>query len=430
MLISLAAGFSTVTAVSLTLFGLYATVKTKGLAFRSFPAMLRQIRSPQKTGRTVSPFRAFATSLSGTIGVGNLTGVAVAISLGGPGAVFWMWISALLCMTVKYFEIYLAIRHQPKEETHYAFAPMEYVKKATESKGFAGLFALFGVFSALLMGNMIQTNAAVNTARTVFSLPGMATGLCFAGGAAFFLWGGIRRITEGLEKILPLLGGGFLLLGLIVIGIRADRIPSALVEIFRSAFSFSSAGGGLLGSGIALAFRHGVGNGLFSHEAGLGSAGLAHGACGADPEKQGLWGIFEVFFDTVVISTISALMILTTRTPGQEGDVTSAAEAVLGKFGAGAVALCLILFAFLSVLSWSCYGETCFVWICGKKTAPIFRILYLFATVPAIFTTQGILWQWAEVVNGGMMILNLTALFGFRKDLVQCKPPEHKRRAR
>ncbi|MBO5222800.1 MAG: sodium:alanine symporter family protein, partial [Clostridia bacterium] len=391
MLTHLASGFGATTTATLMVFGLYATIKTRGGALRAFPAMLRQITSPQQTGRPISPFRAFATSLAGTIGVGNITGVALAITLGGAGAVFWMWISALLCMTVKQFEIYLAVKHQPKEETHYGFAPMTYIKKITESKGFAGLFALFGLFSALTMGSMIQTDAAVHGAKSAFGVAPWVTAVLFSVGVGVFLSGGIPRNAGALEKTLPLLGGIFLLTGLVVIGFRYDRILPAFGRIFTEAFSFSSLSGGVLGSGFALGFRYGVGNGLFSHEAGLGSGGLAHGACGADPLQQSLWGIFEVFFDTVVISTVSALMILTAESAHSSEGVLTAAHEVLGPVGKGIVALCLILFAFLSVLSWSCYGETCFVWLTSKKGAVIYRILFLLSPVLSLFAAENTL---------------------------------------
>ncbi|MBO5248689.1 MAG: sodium:alanine symporter family protein, partial [Clostridia bacterium] len=239
----------------------------------------------------------------------------------------------------------------------------------------------------------------------------------FAAGAAIFLGGGIRRIAEAMEKAVPLLGAAFLLLGCTVILLRYDNILPAFRRIFTEAFSFSSAAGGFLGSGMMLAFRHGVGNGLFSHEAGLGSAGLVHGACGADPKVQGLWGMFEVFADTIVISTVSALMILTSGVGGTSNNVLNAAGAVLGSIGKGAIALCLILFAFLSVLSWSCYGETCFVWLCGKKSAPVFRILFAVTPVLAVLSSESTLWCSAEIINGGMMILNLTGLLGYRGEL-------------
>ncbi|MBQ1965894.1 MAG: sodium:alanine symporter family protein [Clostridia bacterium] len=259
MITYLGAAFGMVTAGILMIYGLYATVRSRCLPIRGFLAMFRQIKTPS-SGGTVSPFRAFATSLGGTIGVGNLTGVALAVSLGGAGAVFWMWVSAFLCMTVKYFEVYLALKHQPEGETHYGFAPMQYIKKATEHKGFAVLFALLGVFSALVMGSMIQTNAAANAAFDAFSLPFWGTGILFTLGAAVFLSGGIRRVMGALEKAVPILGAIFLLLGLLVISLRFPRIFPAFQRIFTEAFSFSSAAGGFLGSGIALAFRHGVGN--------------------------------------------------------------------------------------------------------------------------------------------------------------------------
>ncbi len=417
MLTYLAAAFGTVTAGALMSYGLYATVKTRFLPIRAFPAMLRQLREPQQTGRAVSPFRAFATSLAGTIGVGNLTGVSLAIAMGGPGAVFWMWVSALLCMTVKYFEVWLAMKHQPEQEVQYGFAPMEYLKKATESKGFAALFSLFGLFSSLAMGSMIQTNAAANAANQAFASSPWAVGILFTAGAGIFLTGGIKRIANAMEKAVPVLGGIFLFSGILIICLQYDRILPAFQSIFREAFSLSSAAGGFFGSGMVLAFRYGVGNGLFSHEAGLGSAGLAHGACGADPEKQGLWGMFEVFADTIVISTVSALMILTTGVSGDSGGILQSANVTLGPWGKGLMALCLILFAFLSVLSWSCYGETCFVWLCGKKSAPVFRIIFALSPLLAILAPEGKLWESAEIINGGMMILNLTGLLGYRKEL-------------
>lgn len=407
--------FGTLTAGALMVYGLYATVKTRFLPVRAFPAMLRQILRGQKSSRrTVSPFKAFATSLGGTIGVGNLTGVSLALATGGPGAVFWMWVSAFTCMTVKYFEIFLAVKYQPEGEANYGFGSMCYLKKALKFPVFPGLFALFGLLSALMMGSMIQTNAAANCARGSFGLSPGITGLLFTAGAAVVLGGGVKRIMGLTEKAVPLLGGIFLAVAVIVIGRNASRILPVLRQIFQGAFSFRAAAGGFLGTGMAAAFRAGVTNGLFSHEAGLGSAGLAHGACGARPEEQGLWGAFEVFADTVVISTLSALMILTA---GNTGSVEEAAGSALGPVGEGITALCLILFAFLSVVSWSCYGETCFVWLCGKNSVPAYRILFLLTPLPAAFLTESTLWQTAEAVNGMMMLLNLAALTVFRGEL-------------
>ncbi len=417
MITHLGAGFGTVTAGILMIYGIYATVKSRCLPVRGFLAMFRQIKSPSSSKKTVSPFRAFATSLGGTIGVGNLTGVALALALGGAGAVFWMWVSAFLCMTIKYFEVYLALKHQPKGESHYGFAPMQYIQKATEHKGFAVIFALLGVGSALVMGSMIQTNAAANAAYEAFSVPLWVMGGVFLLATTLCLSGGFRRVMGILEKAVPILGALFLLLGMVVIALRYDRVLPAFQRIFQEAFSISSASGGFLGSGIALAFRHGVGNGLFSHEAGLGSAGLAHGACGAKPEEQGLWGMFEVFADTIIISTVSALMILTTGVIGETGGVLTAAQQALGSVGEAIVSVCLILFAFLSVLSWSCYGETCFVWLCGKKSVIPYRILFLLTPLFAAIAPDASLWAWAEIINGSMMVLNLTGLLGFGDEL-------------
>ncbi len=416
MLTKTAEIFGTVTAGTLMVFGLYATGKTRFLPVRAFPAAFRQIKGSKDPRRTVSPFKAFATSLGGTIGVGNLTGVSLALASGGAGAVFWMWVSAFVCMTVKYFEIFLAVKYQPEGETNYGFGSLCYVKKALKSNAFSGLFALFGLLSALMMGSMIQTNAAANCAKETFGLPPAVVGLLFTLAAGAVLGGGVKRIMGLTEKAVPLLGGLFLTVAVTVIGLHFSRIPSAFRQIFQGALSFRSAAGGFLGTGIAAAFRAGVSNGLFSHEAGLGSAGLAHGACGAKPEEQGLWGIFEVFADTVVISTLSALMLLTT---GKTGSVTEAAGKALGPVGEAITALCLISFAFLSVVSWSCYGETCFVWLCGRKSVLAYRILFLLTPLPAAFLTESTLWQTSEVVNAMMMLLNLAALTIFRGELKQ-----------
>lgn len=416
MIQSLGIGFSTVCSLLLLGFGLYTAVKTRGFAFRSLPKAFRRIRSPDRSERPVSPFRAFITSLSGTVGVGNITGVAVALAFGGAGSVFWMWVSALLCMGIKQFEITLALRHQPKEETNYAFAPMLYVQRATESKEYAALFALFGVFSALVMGNMLQTVSAAEEAKIAFSLPSSVTAALFAILTFFFLRGGIGGVMRTLERVLPILGVLFLITGLGILAVRLPRIPEAIARIFREAFSFAPAAGGIFGTGIARGFRFGTENGLFSHEAGLGSGGLAHGACGADAKKQGLCGIVEVFLDTAVLSTVSALVILVSSEEGATGTVLSAAHGTFGNVGAWTVATCLMLFALLSVFSWGCYGETCFVWLCGRRSAAVFRILYPAVTLLSVFLPAD-LWGWSRLINGAMMILNVTALIALRGEM-------------
>lgn len=414
MLEHLAAGFGTVTAVVLLLFGAYATIKSRGFAFRALPAAFRQIVSPEDGTQRVSPVQAFAASLAGTIGVGNITGVSVAIALGGAGAVFWMWVSALLCMSVKYYEIRLAVRNHDPQETDYSFAPMNYIRKATSSRFFSGCFALAGMLAALAMGNLVQTNAACQAGGDAFGIPSIFWGILFAVGTGAILTGGVQRVVKSAEKGIPLLGGLFLLVGVAVILRNASALPEAFRQIFSGAFSGRSVIGGSVGGGIAAAMRYGVGNGLFSHEAGLGSAGLVHGGCGANPDRQGLWGIFEVFIDTILISTVSALMILT---GSGGGDVLDAAGNAFGRFGRGIVAFTLIAFAFLSVLSWGAYGETCFAYLSGKRGIWGYRTLFVMTPILAAFLTEGRLWAAAETVNGFMMILNLTALIAFRKEL-------------
>ena len=414
----LAAGFGTATAAALLLFGICANIASKGFAFRAFPSALRQAFRPADQTKTVSPLQAFATSLAGTLGVGNLTGVSLAVALGGAGAVVWMWISALLCMIIKYFEIRLALLHQPKNESVYAFAPMEYIRKATGSKFFAAAFAAAGTASALIMGNLLQTGAAAAALQTSFRIPTGVTAAVFAAGTGAVVFGGAKRIARTAEKALPALGIGFLLLGGVLLLLRARDLPEVFADIFRSAFSLRAAGGGFLGAGWIRALRYGVGNGLFSHEAGLGSAGLAHGACGADPDRQGLWGILEVFTDTILLSTVSALVILVTGVDGSDGNgVTAAAQEVFGAVGGGAVSVCLALFAFLSVLSWGAYGETCFCWLAEKSGSVPFRILFSLTPLLAVLSSPANLLPVAEIANGVMLSFHLPGLIAFRKDL-------------
>ncbi len=411
----------TAAAALLMAFGLFLTVRSHFFPFRilkNLPALFRSGRSSNKNENRVSSFQAFATSLAGTIGIGNIAGVSGAILVGGPGAVFWMWTAAALCMIIKYFEIVLAIQFRTPGETKYSFGPMNYIRAGTDTRVCAGIFALLGVFGALCMGNMAQGSCVAAVAAFTWDLPPAAVGVLLAGGVALFVFKGIHRIAKALEKLTPFLGAVYILGGCGVILLHLPQLPESFLSIFRNAFTPTAATGGFLGATVAAAFRQGVNNGLFSNEAGIGSGGLAHGACDCkDAKQQGLWGIVEVFLDTVIISGISALMILCTGVWQRNGGVSEAVNETFGLPGTILLALLVAFFAFVSMLSWSYYGESCYVYLCGKEKTGFYRILFVTAAFLGAVLSYDKIWTWSGILNSLMLIFNLTGLWAHRKKL-------------
>ena len=300
--------------------GLFLTIKTGGLQFRRFGYMMKNTLLGLFTGHHrdqdeagVSPFQAVATAMAGTIGTGSIAGLATAITSGGPGAVFWMWVSALLGMVTKYAEIVLSLKFREKNDSgQWIGGPMYYIKNGLHAKWLAVSFAVFAMIACLGTGNATQSNSIAVALESTMDVRPWITGVVLTIIAAAVILGGMRRIASVNEKLVPFMAVFFVGCSVAALILNAQKIPAAFALIFREAFHFRAAAGGAAGYGIMLAMRYGFARGIFSNEAGLGSAPIAHAASSTkDPVRQGLWGMFEVFFTTIIICTCSALVLLT-----------------------------------------------------------------------------------------------------------------------
>ena len=431
---------SIVMMVMLIAVGLFLTIKTGALQFRRFGYATKNTigslfdkRQHVKEAGSVSPFQAVTTALAGTIGTGSIAGLATALVSGGPGAVFWMWISALLGMVTKYSEILLSIKYREKnEEGAWVGGPMYYIKKGLKSEWLAILFALFAMIACIGTGNATQSNAISGVMESTLSVPTWTTGLILTIIVALVILGGIKRIASVNEKVVPSMAIFFVVCAIIVLCINCQKIPSAFALIFKEAFNFKSALGGVAGYGVLSAMRYGVGRGVFTNEAGLGSAPIAHSASSTtDPVKQGWWGMFEVFATTIIICTMSALVILTSDayqviyqakdlSPALNGAALSSQafnEAVpnVGKFG---VAIATVFFSLSTILGWAYYGEVCVGYIFKKhrKTAVmIYRIVYVASVFVGAISNIGVVWLIADCFNVLMAVPNLIALIVLSK---------------
>ncbi len=419
----------------LALAGAFFTARTRFVQIRRFGDMLcltmgAFTRRKNAAPGEVSPLQAMTTALAATVGTGNIAGVAGAIALGGPGAVFWMWVSAFLGMATKYAEVVLAVRHRQRaaDGTFYG-GPMYYIR--TLGRGFAPLarlFALLGALAAFGIGNMVQANTAAEAAAfslTAFfpALPEaplrLFVGLLLSLAVALALMGGASRIGRATERLVPLMSALYACMALTVIVLRFPAAVCALGDIVTSSFSPRAALGGAAGIGLQTALRCGMERGMFSHEAGMGSAPIAHaGAQTDDPDRQGLFGIFEVFADTIVICTLTALAILASGVKVPYGRAAGAelTIAAMGTvFGDGLAALltsvCLALFALSTMLSWSLYGERCFAFLTGGRAAWLYRAAFIAAILPGAAMRMETVWTLSGTLNGLMAVPNLIALF-------------------
>lgn len=370
-----------------------------------------------------SPWRTLSVALAGTLGVGNITGVALAIYYGGPGAVFWMWVSAFFAMFLKYAEIVLALRTRvtgADGEVH--GGAMYYMKTLVTGKTgrfFAGMFAVLCMMASLTLGGVVQTSAAAEAAESVFGVPKIVVGAVFAVLAAMILFKGIRRVEAVTSALIPLLCAAYTLLSLVAIALRFEALPGVFGAIFRGAFSLRSGAAGIAGFLSAGAFRYGVARGLVSNEAGCGTSPIVHaGSKVREPAAQGIFGILEVFVDTVLLCTLTALVILTSAVPSCEGSayVIRAYGSVLGGAAAPFLALSIALFAFATVLCWAHYGRECLSYFTNNGKA---RTAFLALTALSVFLgaviSPALLWDVTDLVLALMTVLNLSALFlGYR----------------
>lgn len=416
--------------------GLLLSIRTGFIQFRKFGytfkvTLGRIFHKKEAADGSITPFQAVCTALAATVGTGNIAGVAGAIAIGGPGAVFWMWISALLGMCTKFSEVTLAVHFREKNKHgDWTGGPMYYIKNGLGPKWrwMAVLFALLGVLTVFGTGNATQVNtitSAVNTAllschvidASSVSISSLIIGIIIAVLVALILLGGIKRIGRVAEMLVPFMALLYIILALGVIFLNIDRVPGVFASIFEGAFSPASVTGGVVGS-FFLSMQKGVARGIFSNEAGLGTGSIAHATADTDhPVKQGFFGIFEVFADTIIICTMTALVILCSGVPVNYG-TDAGAELTINGFIATygnwvsiftAVALCC--FAFSTILGWGLYGTRCIEFLFGTWINKPFMVVYSLVAVIGATADLGLLWSVAETFNGLMSIPNLIALF-------------------
>jgi AGCS family alanine or glycine:cation symporter len=401
--------------------GLLLTILTGAIQFRRLGLALREVlgRITWRSGGRgdVRPFQAVATALASTVGVGNIAGVATAIFLGGPGAVFWLWVSGLLGMATKYAEIVVALHYrEPDASGTMRGGAMYVLKKGPGWPWLGSVFALLTALAAFGIGNMVQANSVADALRATLQVPPWLTGAALVVLTALVILGGIRSIARVTQWLVPFMAVFYVLGALLVLALHAEHLPRALALIFKGAFSGTAAVGGFAGSTLMMALRYGIARGLFSNEAGLGSAPMVHATADTDhPVRQGLYGVFEVFVDTLVICTATALVILVTDTwiCGATGAALSARafEAGLpGTFGDLVVTGGLLLFAFSTLLGWSYYGETGIVYLLGAKAAMPYRLAWLVFVYLGATGSLHLVWDIADTLNGLMAIPNLVGL--------------------
>ena len=400
--------------------GAYLTVGLNFMPWRktipyAFGLLIRG-RKASGTGE-ISPFQALMTAMSATIGTGNIAGVATAIFIGGPGAIFWMWITALVGMATKYGEAVLAVKYRETDALNkHVGGPMYYIKNGLGSNWgwLAFLFALFGTIAAFGIGNMVQSNSVADALHSNFSINKQLSGAVIAILAALVILGGIKRIGTVAGKLVPFMAIAYILGSVIIIIANIEEVPAALMIIIDGAFNGTAAAGGFAGATVLMAIQKGVARGIFSNEAGLGSAPIAHAAAQTDnPVRQGLIGMLGTFIDTIIVCTMTALVIIMTGawTSGETGaTLSTAAYGSAIPFGEYIITFGLVVFAFTTILGWSYYGERCAEYIFGTAVIVPYRILWIIAAFIGASQKVNFIWLLADVMNGFMALPNLIAL--------------------
>ncbi len=408
--------------------GLYLSVRLRFLQFSKFGHMMKSTilgvfgkHHHEKDESGVSPFQAVATAMAGTIGTGSIAGLATAITMGGPGAIFWMWVSALLGMVTKYSEIVLSLKFREKNaKGEWVGGPMYYLQNGLKAKWLAVLFAVFAMLACLGTGNATQSNSIAVALKSTMNVPVWITGIALTVIAACVILGGVRRIASVNEKMVPFMAVFFVVCSIVALILNIKEIPAAFALIFKEAFNFKAAAGGVAGYGIMAAMQYGFSRGVFSNEAGLGSAPIAHAASSTkDPVKQGLWGMFEVFFTTIIICTLSGVVVLTAghwdsgEYEGAALSIASFNELVPHVGGIG-VTLATIFFALSTILGWAYYGEVCIGYLTNKSKAAVwvYRCVYVAFVFIGAVAELDVVWAVSEMMNGLMIVPNLIGVLG------------------
>ena len=431
--------------------GLLLTVRTGCFQLRRWGYWMRHTFGAILTDRSVtahtareeqaiSQFQSLCTALASTIGTGNLVGVATAILSGGPGAVFWMWVMALLGMMTSYAENVLGIYYRRKDPAGgWRGGPMYYLRDGLGSrpgcklpgKVLAALFAAFCALASFGIGNLSQLNSIAGNLKAAFGVPEAATGAVLAAVSAVILLGGLKRVAAVAEKLVPAMALLYIVGALTVVGVHITAVPAALAAIVKGAFGLQAAGGGVVGYGLSRAITWGFKRGAFSNEAGLGSSVMVHAASNVkEPVQQGMWGIFEVFADTMVVCTLTALVVLTSgfvdpdtgrMAAGAAGSalVGQAFDAVFGTLGAKLIAVCVLLFAYSTTLGWSCYGCKAVEYLFGAEAGAGYRVLFVAVMPLGAVMRLDLAWALSDTFNGLMMLPNLIGVVALSGTVVR-----------
>lgn len=414
--------------------GIYLSCRTGFIQVRKFGYIMKNTigsvfkkKNKKDNGNNLSPIEAVTTALAGTVGTGNIAGVTGAIFVGGVGAVFWMWVSAFFGMCTKFAEITLALRYREKDENGtYRGGPMYYITNGLGKnfKWLAVLFAAFGALASFGIGNISQSSEISGALKGLLNIKPLASGIILAVIVAIVVIGGVKRIGQVTSYLVPFMSIFYIIAGIVVIAIRIEDMPVLLGSIFKQAFNFKAVGGGIFGYVIMNAMRQGFARGVFSNEAGLGSAPIAHAASSTEePCEQAMWGVFEVFVDTIVICSITAFAIILSGVLNVEGGLdafsskgaaaVSAFNAILpGNVGGGIIQVSLIFFALSTILGWFYYGQSCLDYLTKNNKAVqwIYKVVFVLVCIVGAVGSGKLMWDIADTLNGLMAIPNLVAL--------------------
>ena len=409
--------------------GLYLTLRLGFIQIRYLPLALGYLFKKDKGGKgDVSSFAALCTALAATIGTGNIVGVATAVQAGGPGAIFWMWLVALLGMATKYAECLLAVKYRVRDKNGFmAGGPMYYIERGLGIKWLAKLFALFGVMVAFFgIGTFPQVNAITHAMQDTFNIPVLVTAIIVTLLVGLIILGGVKRIATASSVIVPFMAILYVTTSLVIILLNIEKVPDAISLIIYSAFDPQAALGGAVGFTVMRAIQSGVARGIFSNESGLGSAPIAAAAAQTrEPVRQGLISMTGTFLDTIIVCTMTGIVLVLTgawNNPELAGaTVTNYAFAQgLGtSIGATIVTVGLLFFAFTTILGWCYYGERCFVYLVGIRGVKLYRLAYIVLVGLGSFLHLNLIWIIADIVNGLMAFPNLIALIGLRKVVIE-----------
>lgn len=405
--------------------GLYLTILLKGMQFRALPHAFRLIfQKDHHHEGDISHFAALMTALAATVGIGNIVGVATAITLGGPGAVFWMWMTGLVGMATKYSEAVLAVKYREKGPHGMRGGPMYYLTNGANLPWLGTLFAIFTACASFGIGNMTQVNATAKIFEATFHIPTVTTGIVLTLLTGLVILGGIRSISKFTSYLVPMMIVVYVGCSLFVLVLNVSEIPHAFGLIFYHAFNPAAATGGFVGATIAAAMRYGIARGVFSNESGMGSAPIAAAAARTnDPVKQALVSMTQTFIDTLVVCSMTALVILTASSWTQgigAAELTSASMAeTLGPIGNVLVAISIALFAYSTVIGWNYYGEKAIEYLFGSRAINIYRIVFTVAVMVGAVTSLEFVWNFSDLMNGMMAIPNLIGLLLLSKVIKQ-----------